>query len=429
MVTKNDQADEREGKAGLRPYEFSVSGKSLRWYLKSDVDALLTHQAAPEAPTCTCPSGNGSLRWPCPQHPPGCTLSLPIRLTNWEGQDCLFDADNHPVWINVCRDGIDAAKEIVRIINACTPHASTGAAPEAPTLCQWPTCQPEAVQQQLAKEVVDSLYGAAAEAPASEQQAKCWSCKEPYSLKSRADADGSCPHCGADIELATPAATTASASGCAKCGSTEIHACPGEPIPEWTPEKIAEFDLVLSEFESESDRATAPSRNAAPTVKTWQQRTYAKLADAMEPWQWSVHRAKDEEIAELRAALTQQSSADAPLPDSALMRRAATVVARLYNEAPNLTDAVEAGDVIQHFINHVVAERVARKEGAAQAAHAGADAERLAIEAAAKQIYAAFPGADAHPWVEWGNSDKQEEARAQARAALAATEKKEPRNG
>lgn len=23
-----------------------------------------------ELPTCTCPSGDGSLRWPCPVHPP-----------------------------------------------------------------------------------------------------------------------------------------------------------------------------------------------------------------------------------------------------------------------------------------------------------------------------------------------------------------------
>lgn len=25
--------------------------------------------------TCTCPSGDGSLRWPCPQHPPTAQLS------------------------------------------------------------------------------------------------------------------------------------------------------------------------------------------------------------------------------------------------------------------------------------------------------------------------------------------------------------------
>lgn len=26
--------------------------------------------AAPEPTTCTCPPGDGSLRWPCPRHPP-----------------------------------------------------------------------------------------------------------------------------------------------------------------------------------------------------------------------------------------------------------------------------------------------------------------------------------------------------------------------
>jgi hypothetical protein len=46
--------------------------------------------------------------------------------------------------------------------------------------------------------------------------------------------------------------------------------------------------------------------------------------------------------------------------------------------------------------------------------------ERAAIEAAAKAIYRHFPGAEAHPWVESGNSFKQDEARRYARAALAA---------
>lgn len=46
--------------------------------------------------------------------------------------------------------------------------------------------------------------------------------------------------------------------------------------------------------------------------------------------------------------------------------------------------------------------------------------ERATIEAAAKAIYRYFPGAEAHPWVEGGNSFKQDEARRYARAALAA---------
>ena len=37
--------DSSEGLMGLTPYEFTVCGKSLRWYLKRDVDAILS--AAP----------------------------------------------------------------------------------------------------------------------------------------------------------------------------------------------------------------------------------------------------------------------------------------------------------------------------------------------------------------------------------------------
>jgi hypothetical protein len=42
------------------------------------------------------------------------------------------------------------------------------------------------------------------------------------------------------------------------------------------------------------------------------------------------------------------------------------------------------------------------------------------IEAAAKAIYPLFPFADAHPWIEGGNSFKQDDARRYARAALVA---------
>ncbi len=40
-------------------------------------------------------------------------------------------------------------------------------------------------------------------------------------------------------------------SGCSLCGSTSIHACTGSPIEPWTPEKIAELNAVLSEYETE----------------------------------------------------------------------------------------------------------------------------------------------------------------------------------
>lgn len=44
--------------------------------------------------------------------------------------------------------------------------------------------------------------------------------------------------------------------------------------------------------------------------------------------------------------------------------------------------------------------------------------ERRVTEVAAKAIYRIFDGSDAHPWVEGGNSNKQEDARRYARAAL-----------
>jgi len=45
--------------------------------------------------------------------------------------------------------------------------------------------------------------------------------------------------------------------------------------------------------------------------------------------------------------------------------------------------------------------------------------ERARIEEAAKAIYRLFDGAETHPWVEGGNSNKQDDARRYARAALA----------
>ncbi|MCC7952192.1 DUF551 domain-containing protein [Klebsiella quasipneumoniae] len=41
--------------------EFSGGGKGIPLYRHA--------QPAPVAPVCTCPSGDGSLRWPCPVHP------------------------------------------------------------------------------------------------------------------------------------------------------------------------------------------------------------------------------------------------------------------------------------------------------------------------------------------------------------------------
>lgn len=35
--------------------------------------------------TCTCPSGDGSLRWPCPTHPPTAAVSEPVAWMNSDG--------------------------------------------------------------------------------------------------------------------------------------------------------------------------------------------------------------------------------------------------------------------------------------------------------------------------------------------------------
>lgn len=53
-------------------------------------------QPAPVAPVCTCPSGDGSLRWPCPVHPgnspvipDSCTWHCEEDINNWHS-DCGY---------------------------------------------------------------------------------------------------------------------------------------------------------------------------------------------------------------------------------------------------------------------------------------------------------------------------------------------------
>lgn len=55
-----------------------------------------TPQPAPVAPVCTCPSGDGSLRWPCPVHPgnspvipDSCTWHCEEDINNWHS-DCGY---------------------------------------------------------------------------------------------------------------------------------------------------------------------------------------------------------------------------------------------------------------------------------------------------------------------------------------------------
>ena len=63
--------------------ECCVSAKAH--HLEPDADGVTVipvyrHAPAQPKPTCTCPSGDGSLRWPCPVHPPEVkALALPER--------------------------------------------------------------------------------------------------------------------------------------------------------------------------------------------------------------------------------------------------------------------------------------------------------------------------------------------------------------
>lgn len=41
---------------------------------------------------------------------------------------------------------------------------------------------------------------------------------------------------------------------CPKCGAVGIHACPGHPIPAWTPLKRRELARVLREYERPASR-------------------------------------------------------------------------------------------------------------------------------------------------------------------------------
>ncbi len=75
-------------------------------------------QPAPVAPVCTCPSGDGSLRWPCPVHP-GNSQETP---DGWTGNDkanaALMMLDRIETADPVDDDRIDGIKRIVRELAA-----------------------------------------------------------------------------------------------------------------------------------------------------------------------------------------------------------------------------------------------------------------------------------------------------------------------
>ena len=75
-------------------------------------------QPAPVAPVCTCPSGDGSLRWPCPVHPG----NSPVIPDGWTGSDkanaALMMLDRIETADPVDDDRIDGIKRIVRELAA-----------------------------------------------------------------------------------------------------------------------------------------------------------------------------------------------------------------------------------------------------------------------------------------------------------------------
>ncbi|HGU6745528.1 TPA: DUF551 domain-containing protein [Klebsiella quasipneumoniae] len=77
-------------------------------------------QPAPVAPVCTCPSGDGSLRWPCPVHPG----NSPVIPDGWTGNDkanaALMMLDRIETADPVDDDRIDGIKRIVREFAAAT---------------------------------------------------------------------------------------------------------------------------------------------------------------------------------------------------------------------------------------------------------------------------------------------------------------------
>lgn len=70
------------------------------------------------APVCTCPSGDGSLRWPCPVHPG----NSPVTQDGWTGNDkanaALMMLDRIETVDPVDDDRIDGIKRIVRELAA-----------------------------------------------------------------------------------------------------------------------------------------------------------------------------------------------------------------------------------------------------------------------------------------------------------------------
>lgn len=97
--------------------------KQRKWPAPKDGEPRLhiKEQPAPIASVCTCPSGDGSLRWPCPVHPG----NSPVIPDGWTGNDkanaALMMLDRIETADPVDDDRIDGIKRIVREL-AAAPH-------------------------------------------------------------------------------------------------------------------------------------------------------------------------------------------------------------------------------------------------------------------------------------------------------------------
>jgi len=114
---------------------------------------------------------------------------------------------------------------------------------------------------------------------------------------------------------------------------------------------------------------------------------------------------------------TTTAGIDLEKPENAL----AAITNRLalaYNLCCGLAPKQAVGELLEVTINMPEWETVHAALALRAEPSVAAD-ERARIEEAAKAIYRLFDGAETHPWVEGGNSNKQDDARRYARAALA----------
>lgn len=78
---------------GPIPSEFWAMGIKADWWTGWQARSALAATPASADPVCTCPSGDGSLRWPCPAHPPEATPAQAQKAApeGWETANAVGD--------------------------------------------------------------------------------------------------------------------------------------------------------------------------------------------------------------------------------------------------------------------------------------------------------------------------------------------------